>query len=413
MNNSLNIAVVGGGAAGFFTAITAKKNFPEANVTIFEKCNKVLAKVKVTGGGRCNLTNTFIHVTDMKQVYPRGSKMMKHLFKLFDNKACMHWFSKHGVPLIIQEDQRVFPKSQDSRTIMEVLLKEANRLGIKVVVNKQIVSLKQNNDGLFCLTFVDRSEIFFNRVAITTGGATISHQLDYLKMLGHTIEKPIPSLFSFKIEEERFLKLKGTVVPQVVVSIQGKKLHAVGDLLITHWGVSGPVILKLSSYAARFLEENHYKAQIAISWVGDRSRKEVEATIHKIIKDNLKKQLNSIRPFNLTSKLWLYIINKVGLDQVRLWSELGKKGFNRIVEVLSNDVYTIIDRGTYKDEFVTCGGISLKSINQNTLESKSCPGLFFAGEILDVDGVTGGFNLQAAWTMGYTVGQYIGIKNNK
>lgn len=200
----------------------------------------------------------------------------------------------------------------------------------------------------------------------------------------------------------------GTVIDPVVATMLGTKLRTVGPLLITHWGMSGPAILKLSSHAARILGENDYKGQVAINWVGERTRTEVETTINRIISENPKKQLGNVRPFNLTTKLWLYLIDKVELEETKPWGELGKKGFNRMVEVLVNDVYGISGKGSYKEEFVTCGGISLKSIDQNTLESKTCSGLFFAGEILDVDGITGGFNLQAAWTMGYTVGLWIG-----
>lgn len=408
MNNILNIAIIGGGAAGFFAAITAKKTYPKANITIFERGNKVLAKVEVTGGGRCNLTNTFANITDLKQAYPRGSKLMKRLFKSFDNEACMQWFRSHGVPLIIQEDQCVFPKAQDSHAVINALTKEAKRLGINIIVCKQLIALEQPMEGYFRLTFKDGTDRLFHRVAITTGGAPLQKQLAYLQTLNHKVEAPVPSLFTFNIDDKKILKLMGTVIDPVVATMLGTKLRTVGPLLITHWGMSGPAILKLSSHAARILGENDYKGQVAINWVGERTRTEVETTINRIISENPKKQLGNVRPFNLTTKLWLYLIDKVELEETKPWGELGKKGFNRMVEVLVNDVYGISGKGSYKEEFVTCGGISLKSINQNTLESKTCSGLFFAGEILNVDGITGGFNLQAAWTMGYTVGLWIG-----
>ncbi len=345
MNNVLNIAIIGGGAAGFFAAITAKKAYPAADVTIFEKGNKVLAKVEVTGGGRCNLTNTFANIVDLKQVYPRGSKLMQRLFKSFDNKVCMQWFRAHNVPLTIQEDQCVFPKVQDAHAVMDALTKEAQQLGVKVIVRKQLVALEiiankrltpqeQTTDSCFQLTFSDGTQRLFDRVAITTGGAPLMQQLAYLQRLGHKIEPPVPSLFTFNISDKSFLKLMGTVVDPVVAMIPGTKLRTIGPLLVTHWGMSGPAILKLSAHAARLLADNHYKGEIAISWVGEHSRAEVEAVLQTIIKENPKKQLGNVHPFHLTTKLWLYLINKIALEEERMWSELGKKGFNRMVEVL-------------------------------------------------------------------------------
>ncbi len=407
MENQLNIAVIGGGAAGFFAAITAKKSNPEARVTIFERAQKVLAKVLVTGGGRCNVTNSFAKITDLKQAYPRGDKMMKRLFNVFDHNDTWQWFEKRGVKLLTQADECVFPVSQSAHSIVDALTNEALLLGVDVRTGHALEDIRPIGNGDLQLVFKGKKPLVFHRVAITTGGSPRAEGLQYLARLGHDIVPPVPSLFTFNIADAAFKALMGTVVEDVSVAIVGTKLRATGPLLVTHWGMSGPAVLKLSSYGARHVNDCGYKFQISVNWVGLNGAM-VGEQLQNIIENNRRKQLSSVHPFGLPSRLWQYILYKVGLDVDKRWDELGKKGINKLVETLTNDLYNVTGKGAFREEFVTCGGVSLANINLNTMESKVCPHLFFAGEVLDVDAITGGFNLQAAWTTGYVAGKSIG-----
>jgi len=405
MTEQLNIAVVGGGAAGFFAAIAAKQANPKARVTIFERGQKVLAKVLVTGGGRCNLTNSFARIGDLKQAYPRGDKMMKRLFNVFDHDDTWRWFEERGVKLLTQEDECVFPMSQSAQSVVDALTKEAHRLGVEVRTGHALEGLKPLPNGDLQLEFKAQKSLTFNRVAITTGGSPRAEGLQYLARLGHDIMPPVPSLFTFNIADTASKDLMGTVVEDVMVSIVGTKYKASGPLLITHWGASGPAILKLSSYGARYVHDCGYRFQIAVNWIGLTNGTLVAEHLQGIVEGNGRKQLSSVHPFGLPSRMWLYILDKTGLGAEKRWEELGKKGLNKLVETLTNDLYNVTGKGAFREEFVTCGGVSLTNINLNTMESKVCKNLFFAGEVLDVDAITGGFNLQAAWTTGYMAGK--------
>ena len=402
----MDIAIIGGGAAGFMAAIVARRTNPASKVTIFERAQKVLAKVEITGGGRCNVTNSFAAITDMKQAYPRGHKLMKRLMKTFSHEDTYRWFEQHGVPLVTQEDECVFPKAQDSHAIINCLVRQANELGVTICCRHRLVNIHRTEDGRLKLEFENGSHRVFHRTIITTGGSPNGRGLQYLAQLGHDIEPPVPSLFTFNIKDRAFCDLMGTVVEPVVTTIPGTKLRAKGPLLVTHWGVSGPAVLKLSSYAARLLAENDYKAPLAISWTGELTRQEVEENLLKLQTANPRKQVATLHPFGLPSRLWLYILSKLGVDAMKPWAEIGRKTLNRMIETLVNDQYIIAGKGAFRDEFVTCGGVSLSSVNSKTLESKVCPNLFFAGEVLDIDAITGGFNLQAAWTTGVVAGLY-------
>ena len=380
------VAIVGGGAAGFFLAVNLKEMCPEMEVTIFEKSKKVLAKVEVSGGGRCNCTNSFEAVTDLQQVYPRGHRLLKRLFKTFDHRDAYEWFERHGVRLVTQEDNCVFPMSQDSHTIINMFLAEAKRHGVEIRTQCKIESLEQLKD--------------YDYIAITTGGGTAS-------MAGVPVITPVPSLFTFSIEDEALRALMGTVVEDATASIPGTKHRATGPLLITHWGMSGPAILKLSSYAARDLHDHNYQMPLAVNWTSSKEP-EIQQELQEIIICHPQKQISSIRPFNLPSRLWDYLVTKtLGERAHNRWQNLNKKELNRLTNALCNDQYQIAGRAAFKDEFVTCGGIDLSAINTNTLNAKTLPQLYFAGEVLDVDGVTGGFNFQAAWTTAYCVSMAI------
>ena len=340
----------------------------------------------------------------MKQAYPRGDKLMKRLMKTFSYEDTYKWFEKHGVPLVTQEDECVFPKAQDAHAVIDCLVRQVRELGITVYCKHRLTDICQKEDGSFELMFEKASHRNFHRVIVTTGGSPHARALDYLARLGHKIEQPVPSLFTFNITDRSFCNLMGTVADPVVTAIPGTKMRAEGALLVTHWGMSGPAVLKLSSYAARLLAQHEYKSPLAVSWTGRRTRQEVEEELLQLQTINPRKQLGTLHPFGLPSRLWLYIVNKLGLNTAKPWGEIGRKTLNRLVETLVNDQYTIAGKGSFREEFVTCGGVSLQSVNVKTLESKVCPGLFFAGEVLDSDAITGGFNLQAAWTTGVVAG---------
>ena len=389
----MKTAVIGGGAAGFFLAINLKEMCPEMEVTIFEKSKRVLAKVEVSGGGRCNCTNSFAAVSDLSQVYPRGHRLLKRLFKTFDYRDAYDWFERHGVRLTTQPDECVFPMSQDSHTIINCFLAEARRHHIEIVTGQKITSL---NDLAH-----------FDFIAVTTGGMPKSGEF-LIPQSDDTsgdpaVIPPVPSLFTFSIDDAALRALMGTVVDDATVMIPGTGFKASGPLLVTHWGMSGPAILRLSSYAARELHDHHYQMPLAVNWTS-RKDPDILQELQTIISRHPQKQIATIRPFDLPSRLWAYLAEKTLGERARnRWQNLNKKELNRLVNALCNDSYQIAGRAAFKDEFVTCGGISLSAVNPHTLESKTLPNVFFAGEVLDIDGVTGGFNFQAAWTTAYTV----------
>ena len=388
----MKTAVVGGGAAGFFLAVNLKEMMPDMQVTIFERSQHVLAKVEISGGGRCNCTNSFEEVTDLSQVYPRGHRLLKRLFNNFDYHDAYAWFEKHGVPLVTQDDQCVFPEAQDSHAIINCFLSLARRYHIEIRKGCKVQSLEDVKD--------------YDYVVVTTGGSPTGEGLRWLQALGHEIEQPVPSLFTFSISDKRLQALMG-VVTEAETMIPGTKLRAAGPLLITHWGLSGPAVLKLSSHAARYLSEHSYQSPLAIRWLS-LTDQEMTSLLYEQAATQPKKQLTTYNPFGLQQRLWAYLVEKALENRMQIrWAELNKKDVNRLVNVLLNDTYQMAGRAPFKDEFVTCGGISLKAINPATLESKQVPHLYFAGELLDIDGVTGGFNFQAAWTTAYTVAMSI------
>ena len=397
----MKVAVVGGGAAGFFSAIHIKRALPSAEVVILERAQRFLAKVKVSGGGRCNLTNSFAKVSDLSKVYPRGHRLMKRLLREFSHEDVYDWFENAGVPLVTQEDECVFPQAQDSEAVILCLKRQTQAAGVVLRTGAEVLQITRSTDECLCLSLEGGETVRYDAVVLTTGGAPHGEGHAWLSALGHHIEKPCPSLFTFKIQDKALTALMGIVVENVQTSFAGTKMRAEGPLLITHWGMSGPAILKLSSLGARFLSENEYRARLLVGWVGDTSVEMVQSDLLSIAGSSPRKQLNSVRPYGLQLRLWEYLLTRCGFAVERTWGELGKKGINRLVNTLTADSYEVAGRGTYKDEFVTCGGVSLDSVSNKTLESKVCPGLFFAGEVLDIDAITGGFNLQAAWTTGY------------
>jgi predicted Rossmann fold flavoprotein len=401
----MKVAIIGGGAAGFFAAIAAKENYPDATVIIFEKTQKILAKVKVSGGGRCNVTNGCTSISTLCEAYPRGGKSLKKPFSVFNTKHTMDWFESRNVPLVIQHDDCVFPVSQDSQSIINCFLRESKRLGIQIERGCGIKALQPKNNQIE-LTFLPENRLSetFDKVIVATGGSPKRSGLDWLEALGHQIENPVPSLFSFNMPNEKIIQLMGIVIENSIVNIQGTKIKAGGPLLITHWGMSGPAILKLSSFGARLLNEMTYQFKIQVNWVSEPNSELVMNSLNEIVILNGQKQVANFRPYNLPERLWNFLLEKIDLPVTKRWDELGKKGLNKLVTVLTNDNYTVNGKSTFKEEFVTCGGVSLQSIDLNTMQSKVVKNLYFAGEILDIDAITGGYNLQAAWTTGFIAG---------
>jgi len=402
----MKIAIVGGGAAGFFASISAKEHNTDAEVVIFEKSQKLLSKVLVSGGGRCNVTNGCDSISELCSAYPRGGKSLKKAFHVFNNNHAIAWFESRGVPLVIQDDLRVFPQSGSSQNIIDCFLDEAKRLEIEIRTGKSVKTIIPENDklGIVFEHQEDRPEKF-DKVIVTTGGSHQRNGLNWLEKLGHKIENPVPSLFSFNMPDETITVLMGVSVDNSMVKVQGTKLISEGPLLITHWGMSGPAILKLSSFGARILHEMDYKFNIQVNWANERNAEMVSLLMNDIVKEHPHKSLSNFRPYNLPGRLWSYLLEKIGLSESRTWKEIGKKGMNRLVNVLTNDTYTVNGKSTFKDEFVTCGGVSLESVGLTTMESKVVKNLYFAGEVLDIDAITGGFNFQAAWTTGWIAGR--------
>ena len=389
----MRTAIIGGGAAGFFLAINLKEMLPQMAVTIFERSQRVLAKVEISGGGRCNCTNSFEGVGDLSAVYPRGHRLMKRLMKGFSQRDAYGWFERHGVPLVTQEDQCVFPASQDSHTIINCFLGEARRHGIEIKTGHRINSLDELSG--------------YDYIAVTTGGSPKAEGLQWLADLGHEITVPVPSLFTFRIDDQRLHSLMGTVAEEATAQFPGTKLKGRGPLLITHWGMSGPAILKLSSYGARLMAEQSYQLPLSINWLSRRDDEIKQQLLHMTSVGG-RKQLSSLHPDGIPARLWNYLAEKaLGQRAQSPWTSLNQKEINRLTNTLVNDTYQTAGRAPFKDEFVTCGGIALTAVDTATLESRHVPRLFFAGEVLDIDGITGGFNFQAAWTTAYTVAKAI------
>lgn len=391
----MKVAIIGAGAAGCFCAVNIKRMNPDAVVEVFEGGSRPLAKVAITGGGRCNLTNSFEGIRNLGEAYPRGDKLMKRMFSVFDHNDTMEWFEHEGVRLVTQDDNCVFPASQDAMQIVHTLTYLMSKYGVKLHLGHRITDIQD----------VMRD---FDKVVVTTGGSPKLSGLGFLSSLDLEIAQPVPSLFTFNIKDP-ITALMGAVVEGASVKLAGTKFKSCGPLLITHWGMSGPAILKLSSYAARYLAENQYRASLLVNWLGDDYNDQSALTmLQDIAKRNPQKQISSVHPEMLTSRIWQYLIEKCGIPSDRRFAELSKKHYNVLVTTLTNDTYHIDGQSRFKEEFVTCGGVALSNINMNTLEAKKYPGLYFAGEVLDVDAITGGFNLQAAWSMGYVIAQNIG-----
>ena len=390
------IAVIGAGAAGCFCTAELRRLRPEAAVDVYEAGPKPLAKVAVTGGGRCNLTNSFRGIRSLAEAYPRGERLMKRLLKVFSQEDACRWFEAAGVPLVLQDDHCVFPRSQDAMDIVRALLRRMDGANLHLQTPVQSVI-----PGLSGHLEVDGTP--YDAVVVTTGGAPKG--LPLLEGLDLEWVTTVPSLFTFTIQDPELRALMG-LVTEASVSLPGTAFKAEGPLLITDWGLSGPAVLKLSAYAARHLAGCGYKAPLCVNWTGLREE-EIRESLRSIAGAHPQKQVSNTPPEGLQARLWSYLMGKSGIRADIRWAELGSKGLNRLVATLTQDSYSIAGKTRFREEFVTAGGVALSNLDPATLQSRKYPGLFFAGEVLDIDAITGGFNLQAAWTTGYVAAHAI------
>jgi predicted Rossmann fold flavoprotein len=397
------IVVIGGGAAGFFAALSAKIHYPENEVIIYEKLNKVLSKVKISGGGRCNVTHACFDNKELASKYPRGENYLRKAFEQFNANDTIEWFKKRGILLKTYPDGCIFPQSNDSQTIIDCFLGEAKRLGVKVMMNQSIQKISKSKAGFELIT--QTSKINADKVIITTGGQPKKSGMLWLEDLGHSIIEPVPSLFTFNMPGNSISTLMGNVVEKATVKVEGTKLIGKGPLLITHWGMSGPAILLLSAWGARILNEKNYQFAILVNWLDEMKDLTLREMMSEIMKDHGGKMIGNLNPFPVTNRMWHYLLEKSEIHPETRWKDLGKKNVNKLVNTLLNDRYQVSGKTTFKEEFVTAGGVALTEVDFKTMESKVVSGLYFAGEILDIDGITGGFNFQAAWTTGFISGR--------
>lgn len=403
----MNVIVIGGGAAGFFGAIAAAETNRKIKVTLIEAGRKPLAKVRISGGGRCNVTHHCYDPARLVENYPRGGKALRGAFSRFHPQDTVRWFESRGVKLKTEADGRMFPITDNSETIINCLMEAAAKAGVILRTGVRVKSVTRTDAEKFQITLKNGEMLQCDRLLIATGSNPLGHR--WAKNLGHTIESPVPSLFTFNIKDPRLQGLAGVSVSNVRVKLgTGKnKLEQTGALLITHWGISGPAILKLSAWSARNLYDSKYAANLEINWLPEHNLETLKDYLLRTKSESSKKKIIGYCPLKLPKRLWQSLVTYVGIPERKVWTELNKKELNQLVVELVQGQYQIIGKGLFKDEFVTCGGVNLKEINFKTMESKKCPSLYFAGEVLDIDGVTGGFNFQSAWTTSWLAGKAI------
>lgn len=396
--------IIGGGAAGIFGALAAAKAHPEAEVIVFEKSPKLLAKVQISGGGRCNVTHHCFDPSLLAQNYPRGHRELIGPFNQFQPEDTINWFHEHGVELKTEADGRMFPITDDSQTIIDCFLKSSEKLRIQIFTRTSVEKVEVIGKSLFKV-FISAGDPFVcDRILLATGGGQSNRGFEIAQVLRHTIIPLVPSLFTFNIKDARLDDLQGISFSNVKVEILGTFLKNEGPLLITHWGLSGPAILKLSAWGARILHNLNYNFELRVNFLPNFSTEKLIAELKKIKEQLSLKQIIKNPLFNITKRFWEKIVTTAGIHEDLPWAHISLNQIHSLSNELTQGRYTVYGKSTYKDEFVTCGGISLKEVNFKTMESKICPGLFFAGEVLDIDGVTGGFNFQAAWTTSWIAG---------
>lgn len=408
-NSGVRVVIIGGGAAGFFGAIACAEAHPQAQVELLEAGPAPLTKVSISGGGRCNVTHHCFDPALLVQSYPRGGKALRGAFSRFQAKDTVAWFNRRGVALKTEADGRMFPSTDDSATIIDCLMGEARRVGVKIRTGAGVRSIERKDPG-FVVNLRSGEGLRCDRILLASG----SHPTGYAvsQALGHTVIPPVPSLFTFNVKDKALQALAGVAVDPVTLTLKlagQKPLAQTGPLLITHWGLSGPAVLKLSAWGARALYESRYQGPLIVNWLPDKSPDGVRQTLLDTKNQQAKKLVLNHCPFLLPRRVWQYLVlERAGLTETLTWANLPKAGLQTLVQELSQGTFAIAGKGVFKDEFVTCGGISLKEVDFKTMESRLCPGLYFAGEILDIDGITGGFNFQNAWTTGWLAGQAMG-----
>jgi hypothetical protein len=399
----MRIGIIGGGAAGFFSAVTITEANKSCEITILEKSPNVLSKVRVSGGGRCNVTNSLSDVKEFVKNYPRGHKELLSVFTRFGNTDTVNWFKNQGVKLKAEPDGRMFPVTDNSQTVIDLFLSLAKKHNINIITGFDVRGIKRTNSKGFEVKSRGGESYNFDRLLVAPGGFSSSEKYGWIESLGHTIVAPVPSLFTFNCKDTLLRDLQGVSTQNAELKITGTKLSAKGDLLITHWGFSGPAILKLSAFGARVLSEADYKFSLEIKWTDTDVQKEIEHARE----NSPMKQITTFPFRGFSRRFWEALILKTGIIPDKRWNELSKKEIDRLILILTKSVFAINGKSTFKEEFVTAGGVNRKEIDFRTMQSKIVPGLFFAGEILDIDGITGGFNFQSAWSAGYIAGTEI------
>ncbi|MBI3883405.1 MAG: NAD(P)/FAD-dependent oxidoreductase [Sphingobacteriales bacterium] len=405
------MVVIGGGAAGFFCAVNAAEMNPALEVTIIEKTSKLLSKVKVSGGGRCNVTHACYSIADMVKRYPRGAGFLKKAFHDFFTTDTINWFKNRGVELKTEPDGRMFPVTNSSQTIIDCLMNEVNKHSIQLMMNREVRQLTIDN-GQWTIAFASGDSYIADYICVSSGGYPKSAQFEWLRSLGHTIEEPVPSLFTFNMPGNAIAELMGITTENVSVKINGSKLSEQGPLLITHWGMSGPAILKLSAQGARELANKNYEFTISVNWLPAYNEQTLKDKFQEVRFEIAATKIVNRNPFSLPQRLWQYLLKQSGVNEEIRWADLPAKEQNRFIKNLCAQEFAVKGKTTFKEEFVTAGGISLDEIDHTTMQSKIAPNLFFAGEVIDVDGVTGGFNFQNAWTTGFIAAKAISSINN-
>lgn len=397
-----DVVVIGGGAAGFFGAIACAEN--GAKVLILEKSKQPLAKVRISGGGRCNVTHSCFDAAQLVQYYPRGGKALRGPFTRFQPLNTVAWFEERHVQLKTESDGRLFPVTDNSQTIIDCLTKAAESAKVEIRLLASVEKLLKTDNG-YEIQLKNSDSITATHVLLATGSH--AQPCEWARQLGHTIVPPVPSLFTFNVPESPLVDLSGIAVEKVTAKITGTSLEQTGPLLITHWGFSGPAILKLSAWGARVLHSLDYKAELSLNWLPHIKEEQLNEQLKNYRQNNLRRQTGSDSPVSLPRNLWKRLIQSSGINIESRWSDISKNQIGIIAKKMTQDTYQINGKSTYKEEFVTCGGIELDEVNFKTMESRLSPGLYFAGEILDIDGVTGGFNFQNAWTTSWIAAQAI------
>jgi hypothetical protein len=406
------LVVIGGGGAGFFCAVNAAQMNPSLEVVIIEKTSKLLSKVKVSGGGRCNVTHACFSIADMIKKYPRGASFLKKAFHDFFTIDTIEWFKKRHVELKTEADGRIFPVSNTSQSIIDCLMNEVNRYDVGILMNRDAKQLTIDN-GQWEIVFANDEVIHADYVCIASGGYPKSAQFEWLKNIGHTIEEPVPSLFTFNMPGNPVTELMGITAENVSVKINGTKLSQEGPLLITHWGMSGPAILKLSAQGARELANKNYEFTISVNWLPIYNEQTLKEKFQQVRFDIAATKIANRNPFGVPQRLWQYLMQQSTIYGEMRWADLPAKEQNKFIKNLCAQEFSVKGKTTFKEEFVTAGGINLSEIDHATMQSKIVPNLFFAGEVIDVDGITGGFNFQNAWTTGYISAKAIASLSQK